>query len=375
METQTNKTAKGTAILGFLLTFMMILLLVASGILMSVKTTLLSGGDINEILENTNIYGTITDVVASEITNGVEGSGLSQDAIAEVFSDEVLKDAAKTMTDAIKNNEDIDLSEVKDQCMNVVTEVSEKAVDDILDEIKNTSDVVSIEVLQQNSVLLQLQADYDVDITNVISDYVEETYGSTTVNISDIDIEQVKAEAKESLKETVIPTIEETVDEYIVEVNATVNEQIKEVNEEYDISGAISMIETALSIVTIIMIVMIVISVVFAILQIVVVYRKRMNRGFRNVSIAALISGIVVTIIGIIINVIKGIVMDSLGSSGDSVEKAIGELLETNIGAVSSRSIVIGVVYIVIAVAFMAVAIVIKKKISNSDDFEKGEIA
>ncbi len=373
METQMNKPSKGIAVLGFFLTFLMVLTLIFSGILMAVKTTLLSGGDINEVLENTNIYGTITDVVTSEITANTEGTGLSKDAVAEVFSEDILKDAAKNMTDAIKNNEEIDLSEVKDQCMNVVTEVSEKAVDDILDEISSTSDVVSIEVLQNSEILKQIEADYNVDVTTVISDYVEEEYGSTTVNIADINIEQVKAEAKASLKETVIPTIEETVDEYIVEVNATVNDQIKEMNEEYDISGVINQIESLLSLLTTIMIVTIVVSVVFAILQVVVVYRKRMNKGFRNVSIATLIAGIVVAVVGIIINVLKGIIMGSMESSGDSVETAISDFIETNIGAVGSRTLVIGIVYIVLAVAFMVAAIIIKKKMVEKAENESVE--
>ncbi|MBQ2745937.1 MAG: hypothetical protein IJF37_10055 [Lachnospiraceae bacterium] len=367
---QMNKPGKKTAILGFLLTFLIVLSLILGGVLISLKTTLLKGGDINEILENTNVYGTITDVVTNEITNGNEDFGLSEDAVSKVFSEDVLKDATKTMTEAIKNNEDIDISGVKDQCMDVVTEVSEQAVDDILDEIKESSDVVSVDVLKQNSSLQQLEADYNVDITTVISDYVEDTYGTTTVNIADVDIEQIRTEAKESLKETVIPTIEETVDKCIVQVNEAVNKEIKEANEEYDISGVINKIEGALDIITVIMIITIVISIVFAILQITVVYRKRMNRGFRNVSIGALISGIIVAIFGIIINILKGVLVDSIGGTQDSIEKALVEFVEKNIGAVSNRTIVIGVVYIVIAAACMAVAIVFKKRTGENDIIE-----
>ena len=365
METQMNKPEKAMSVLGFFLTFLMVISLITGGILISVKTTILSGSDINDVLENSNIYGTITDVVVSELSADTSDTGLSKEAIEKVFSEEVLKDAAKTMTNAIKNDEDIDLSGVKNQCMDVVKEVSEQAVDDILDEVKNTSDVISIDVLKDNKALQQIESDYNVDVTTVISDYVEDTYGSTTVNMADIDVEQVKKEAKEALKENVIPTIEKAVDDCIVEVNATVNKQIKDANEEYNISGTISLIESILSILTIFMVVTIALSVVFAAVQIGAIYRKCMNRGFRNVSIAAFLSGIVVLLVGIMFNVVKSIVMESVGTNADNVERAVGEFMESNIGAISGRAVTTGIIYIVIAVICMILAIVLKKKYAD----------
>lgn len=369
METQMNKPSKGMAVLGFFLTYLMVMCLITGGVLITLKTSILSGGDINEVLENMNIYGTLTDAVVSELTADTSSTGLSKDAVEKVFSEEVLKDAAKTMTDAIKNNEDIDLSGVKDQCMDVVTEVSEQAVDDILDEIKATSDVVSIDILKENATLQQIESDYNVDVTSVISDYVEETYGSTTVNVADVDIEKIKTEAKESLKDTVIPTIEKAVDDCIVEVNANVNQQIREVNAEHDISGIINQIEALLGFVTIFMIVTIVLSVVFAVIQVAAIYRKCMNRAFRNVSIATLISGIVVVLVGIIFNVIKSIAVDSIGGNGDGVEKAVGEFMETNIGAIGSSALTTGIIYIVLAVVFMVLAIVMKKRYADKNGY------
>ena len=368
MDKQMNRPSKGIAFLGFLLTFLMVLCLITGGLLMAFETTLLSGDDVSEVLESTNIYGTISDMVVSEISSSTENAGFSKEAIDKVFSEDVLKSATKTLTDAIKNNEDVDLSDVKDQCMEVVKDISENAVDDILDDIKESSDVVSIDVLKNNEIIKQLEKDYNVDITNVISDYVEDTYGSTTVNVSDIDIEKVRTEAKKSLNDTVIPTIEETVDEYIVEVNAAVNKQIKETNEEYDISGAIKLVESVLGIINVIMIVTISVSVVFALLQIAVIYRKRMNRGFRNTSIATLISGIVVLILGLVFNVIETLFVSAVGTPSDNIEKNIVEFITDNIAAVGGRTVLIGCIYIVMAIVFMIFAIVIKKKLTDGDN-------
>ena len=311
MDTQMSKPSKGIAFLGFLLTFLMVLCLIVSGLLMAIKTTILSGDDIDEILENTNVYGMITDIVSSEISSSTSDTGLSKEAIDKFFSEDVLKSATKTMTDAIKNNTDVDLSVIKKQCMEVVKEESEKAVDDVLDDIKVSSDVVSIEVLRSNEIIIQLEKDYNVDISSVISDYVGDTYGSTTVNVADIDIEKIRTEAKKTLNETVIPTIEEAVDEYIVESNEAVNEQLREMNEEYDISGTIKVVEDAVGTCKVIMIITLVVTLIFALLQIVFVYKKRMNRGIRNTSIATLVSGIIVLLLGMMVNVIESFVVSA----------------------------------------------------------------
>ncbi len=365
METDMKKPSKGVAFLGFFITFLMVICLVSGGVLMSVKTTILNGNDINEILENNDIYGTISQIVVSDISASKDEMGFSKEAVEKIFSKDVLKDSAATMMDAIKNNEDIDFSGMKDECMDIVKEVSNKAVDDIFDEIKKSSDVVSVEVLKQSEIIKQLEKDYNVDISSVIVDYVEDTYGDVTVNIEDIDIEQVKEDTKKSLDETVIPAIEETVDEYIVEVNASVNKQIKETNEEYNISDAINMIESALNIVNIIMIVTLALSFMFALLQIVVLYKKRMNRGFRNVSIAMLISGIVVLLVGIILNVAKSLFESTVGDGNGNLEHKLLDFITGNIGNVSTRTMIIGFVYFGMAVVFMVVAIILKKKISN----------
>lgn len=363
MDTQMSKPSKGIAFLGFLLTFLMVLCLIVSGLLMAIKTTILSGDDIDEILENTNVYGMITDIVSSEISSSTSDTGLSKEAIDKFFSEDVLKSATKTMTDAIKNNTDVDLSVIKKQCMEVVKEESEKAVDDVLDDIKVSSDVVSIEVLRSNEIIIQLEKDYNVDISSVISDYVGDTYGSTTVNVADIDIEKIRTEAKKTLNETVIPTIEEAVDEYIVESNETVNEQLREMNEEYDISGTINVVEDAVGTCKVIMIITLVVTLIFALLQIVFVYKKRMNRGIRNTSIATLVSGIIVLLLGMMVNVIESFVVSAIGKPSDNIEQRIVSFITDNIAAVGSRIILIGAIYLGISIVLMILAIVVKKKI------------
>lgn len=369
MEAQMNRQVKGMAVLGFFLTILMIFSLITGGVLISVKTTILNGGDIDEILENTNVYETLTDAFVSELSSDTAGTGLSKEAVETVFSEEILKGAAQTVTNAMRNDKDIDLSGVKNECMDIVTEVSEQAVEDIFDEIKNTSDVVSTDVLKQNQIIQQLEKDYNVDVTTVISDYVQDTYGSTTVNVSDIDVDKVKTEAKEALKETVIPTIEKTVDDCIEEVNARVNEQIREVNKEYDIPGAINQIEGFLGIMTIFIMFTIALSIVFAVVQIAAIYRGRTHRGFRNVSVAAFVSGIVVVLVGIIFNILNSAVMENVGENPDAVERAVGDFMETNIGAIGSRAVTIGVLYILLAAACMVAAIVMKKKYSEKNGY------
>lgn len=362
-----GKPSGGISFLGFLLTFIMIICLISGGLLVSVKTTILSGSDINEVLENSDIYGMVSDIVVSEIDSATDGQGFSKEAVEKVFTEEVLKSAARTMTDAIKNDKEVDLSGVKDECMGIVKDVSIEAVDDIVDEIKEKYDVISLDVLKNSDVVKKIEKDYNVDITTVISDYVEDTYGSTTINVSDIDMEKVRTEAKKSLDDKIIPTIEKTVDEYIVDVNVSVNKQIKETNEEFNISGAINTVEVALNIINIWMILTIAVSVFFAVIQIAVLYKNYINRGIRNIAIAAFISGIVVLFTGIIINVVRSLFTDTIGSSKDNVEKMLLNYITNVIDSVASRTILVGVVYLIVAVICTILVVIIKKRMSSGD--------
>ena len=111
------------------------------------------------------------------------------------------------------------------------------------------------------------------------------------------------------------------------------------------------------------MIITLVVTLIFALLQIVFVYKKRMNRGIRNTSIATLVSGIIVLLLGMMVNVIESFVVSAIGKPSDNIEQRIVSFITDNIAAVGSRIILIGAIYLGISIVLMILAIVVKKKI------------
>ncbi len=400
MDTQMKQSGNGgRKALGFLLTFFMAITLMANGIIMGVKTTILRGSDVSEVLENMNIYQMMSDLITSEINKGTGvGTGddaadvsleemvklaatedvtssdssssikLSDETVQAIFGEDALKSVTKTLTEAIKNNQDVDLTSTKEQCVASAEKLAMQLIDDVIDEIEAMEDdTISAESLKKLDTVQKMKNEYSVDVDTIITDYVKENHGTDSIKISDADLESIRTNAKNTVKNDVMPELEKTIDKYVTELSETVNKSIREANEAYDLSGLINSIEVAINALGVAMIICIVLAIVFAVLEI-VVYRQAINKGFRNIFVGTLIAGIFTLIMSILVGVIKTIFLSAMGDDTDAVSIAVSNMLGNNIGAVGDRMMLIAIVYIVIGVACLIAAIVIKKKLDNNRD-------
>ncbi len=399
MDTQMKKGGNGgRAALGFFLTFFMIMTLTANSLIMGVKTTILNGSDVSEVLENMNIYQMMSDLITSEISKGTDAGAddgadvsmrdtvklaatediassdsssslkLSDETVQAIFGKETLKSVTKTLTDAIKNNQDVDLTGTKEQCVANAEQLAMQLIDDVIDEIENMdSDTISADSLKQLNTVQKMKNEYSVDVDTIITDYVKDNHGADSIKKSDVDFDSIRTSAKDTVKNDVMPELEKTIDQYVTELNDTVNKSIKEANEAYNLSGVINGIEAAIKGLGIAMIICIVLAIAFAALEI-VVYRQAINKGFRNIFIGTLISGVFTLLMSILVGVIKSIFLSAMGGDTDAVSMAVSKMLSDNIGAVGDRMMLIAIVYIVIGVACLIASIVIKKKINNNND-------
>ena len=60
----------------------------------------------------------------------------------------------------------------------------------------------------------------------------------------------------------------------------------------------------------------------------------------------------------------------TVGEGEDAVSMAVSKLIGDNIGAVGDRVMLVAIVYIVISVACLVAAIIIKKNIKKNDDID-----
>lgn len=364
MNEQKKKPGAGIGFLGFLLTLLLTLTLLADGLLIGLKATILKGNDMVDVLKNANLFETFTEVVVSEVEVMTDSSMLG-DVAASVFSEDALVDVTKDVTEAIKNDEDIDLSHMKDTCMDEIKNVSECVIDDVIGEIEAEGGELNADTLAKNKALQDLQAQYGVDITGMVMEYVEETYGQTSVSVDQIDLEEVKEQAKTTMDEVVMPAMEEAVDEYIVEINTMVNEEIRTISREYDISGILNTIDNVMALFNKLLLILSIACVILIGLEL-LTYMKFMNRGFRNTGIAATISGVLVAVVGILIFTLSNVVIGMLGiATNDMAGEVIVDFIDSNMGSIGLGIAIVGGVYIVVAIICYVVAGILKKKRAN----------
>lgn len=358
----------GRAVAGFFLTFITIIMLIAGGNIAALKMSVLNCSDVDEFLDNIDFYSTVQEIVVLEIKsqisdeekeNGIAGS-LTEGVVDSLLTEDIVKDMTKSITNAITKDEEIDLRDVKDKCVDNVTDLSNQVVDDIFDEISSNSGVVNLDTLQNSTVLQQYQQDYNVNITSIIVDEIENEYGETSVDLEKIDIDDVKAEAKNAVVGFAIPLIEESIDTYIDKANSVVNAQVTEIKESGELKQMTAAFNILLNITNIALVILLSVAVAASLLQVFVVYGKQKNRAFRNVAIATGITSVAMMVSGITLNFLKNMISNVFGEHKS--DKIIMNFVEDNISKIYGDMYVVGGIFVVIFVVFLCVSIHLKKR-------------
>lgn len=355
-----KSSGAGKAVLGLILSFIMIPLLVINGYFISLKSTILKGDSINDLLDNCNFYSTVQEVVIDELYNNAKALGLSRDALNDLFPENTLSDAAENITNAITSNESIDLSYLKDDCMDIAKSTADAVTDTVFESFESSSKTFDVTSLTSNTVLKQFEEDYNVTITDSVVNGLESTYGTTTIDLSAIDSSEIKASISETLTEKVYPAIDNVFDEYITEANNLVNQAIREFNDNYHMNDMFKIVEKTLDSLYIAICIMIIIVLALFAIQL-LLYRPYIYKAFKNFSITALISGIIILISGMFILFIKDMILSDLLDSYGSIADVITDFVDSNLSSVNNMIIAVGVVYIILFIICIIISSLIKK--------------
>ena len=307
---------KGRAFVGFLLTYFLIVTLICTSLFICLRSSFLKGDDIKSFIKSLDLGEIVQEMVSTSIKDSSENkpnedSKVSDELVDSLLTEDVISDVTDIMVDAITDEKDVDLYQVKDSCMNAVIDMSEQTVDDVIEELKANGSVIDAESLKNNSIIMQYQKDFNIDVTTPILEQMQTVYGSKSVNIEDIDVEEIKSEAKEAIKTNVIPEIEGKVDKLIKDTNIEINEQMKTFREETDIKGIIDAIELLLATMMRVIIIGIIISVVFIALQF-WVYKKNVNKAFKNIGVAGVVLAAVMFGVSKIIDFIRKLILSAI---------------------------------------------------------------
>ncbi len=360
-----KKSHPGRAFLGFLLTLIITFLLTAAGLLLAARSSVLNGNDMQEVLNNIGFYDAVQSAVSEELYKNTQSIGLSKDAIDELLPAETISKASQKLTDAITNDTGVDLSYLKDDCMNITQKTSEEAINVVFDEIEKSDKIFDAKSLINNPAIKKLESDYGINVSGKVEEAVQQTFGTTVIDLRAIDSAAVKAKVTESVADNLYPAIDRAFDKYINEANNLFNKAIETINKEYKADRIIKTIDNALPMLTIMIIIAFASSAVLFVLEL-IAYRKSVNRAFRNFSICAALSAIFI----FASSAATGFIRDkALGrfSTSNSAEILVRDFLADNISVVADKLVIIGVAYAVIFIACASISVLMKKRYSGEN--------
>ncbi len=342
-----KKTNVGRAILGFLISFFMVCLLIGAGLLIGVKTTILKGSDVMDILENANTFGMISELFTSELEATMRDEPMMQEVVATIFSEDVLTEMTSDMTQAIVSGEDVDLSGVAEECLSTLESTSDKMIDQVFEEVTPNGEI-NVSALAQSEILKSYEQQFGMEITPWIEEYVSSTYGDTTIKVDEAELESVKSEAKAALKDEIMPALEDAVEVYIADVNLAVNQELQAMNQEYRISEIIQMIEGIMDMIQIAILILILFVVILSVAELALVYRNAKNRGLRNIGVSAIIAGLVIALVGAVTSVANSFLVGVVGMTGlnqDAITDILMNFIEANLSKLGIGFLLIAVLY------------------------------
>lgn len=366
---------KARAFVGFLLTCFLVTALIGTIFFVCLRSSVLRGKDIKSLIKSLDL-GEIVQVVVSETvkesTNNSDSKKQISDKLVEaLITDDVISDVTDMMVEALTDDKDIDLGEAKASCMAAVTKMSEQTVDDVIDELVKNETVIDAESLKNNSVINQYQKDFNIDITTPILENMQTIYGSKSVNIKDIDVEEAKVEAKEAVKQTVIPAIDKKVNRFIKKTNMEINEELNELRKETNIKGMMYSLQFFLAAITKAVIIGAIVSGLLMILQF-IVYKKDINKAFKNIGIAGIFLTIIMFVISKLFEFIRKILISSI-EGDEAAVNVIKNIVNRYVPKVESMTASIAMISIIISIALIVAAVVIKKKLTGNDGIDSNQ--
>lgn len=361
---------KGRSFVGFLLTYFLVVTLICTSLFVCLRVSFLKGEDIKSFIKSLDLGEIVQEIVSETVKESGANKLDTEDKVSDelvdsLLTEDVVSDVTDIMVEAITDEKEVDLSQVKDSCMNAVIDMSEQTVDDVIEELKANGSVIDADSLKNNSIISQYQKDFNIDVTTPILEQMQMVYGSKSVNIEDIDVEEVKSEAKEAVKTNVIPKIEVKVDKLIKDTNIEINEQMETFRKETDVKGIIDVVDLLLTQMMKSIIIGIVISIVFIALQF-VVYKKDINKAFKNVGVSGTVLGVIMLVISKLVDIIRKFILSSLEGEDASVD-VIKNIVNKYVPKMENATSNIGLVSIIIAVLLIVVAVILKKKLEDKD--------
>lgn len=341
------------ATLGFFITLIMTVLLISNGFLTALSLSVLKGSDLNSILKNAGFYDTIRSAVITELSD--ERLGLSENAIETILPDEIMSETVDKITDSIVNDTPFDISYIEDDCIDIAQTTSDTLLEEAFDVI-DSHPTFDVKTLSSVSAIADFEDNFDVDISSKLEDTMISTFGTTTIDVSEIGTEEVKKQVSETVSDLVYNTIENAFDKYTDMANDLANDLIKKANREYGFNKIFKNFDKSLDMFHLAIIILYVIVIGLFIVQL-LMYIRKPSGAFKNLSVCTFITAAAMFISCGFLGFAEDRLIKEFNSF-DNAEKIVKEFFEANVSAVNSGIIKVGIVCTIITVVSAIVAII-----------------
>ena len=365
MEQSTTNTANTSGalhvirgIFGFLLSVLLIILLVFNGFVLPVKTTFIKGNTVDELLENHNVYEVIYEAAGELLDKNYSELGISHELYETFFTEDNIKEICDTSLSAVMNDEDIDLSFLKEDIItNLKSEVN-TTINSAFDEIAANHMVIDANVLASNTALTNFKKAYGVDVSGVIMSAISSQYGIESIDLNYIDINAVKSFVSGSVETTVYPEIENAIGKTITDASATLNTELQNALDGRSIKSDIALFETSIQGFKLLIIAILAVIAVIMIIQL-IMYHSCLYRAFRNFSLSALFPGLFFAVIGFISSLALPIAIEEVAMeiNNSTFTKFVERLIMTPFFEGIKN---IGLIYLAAFVVCLILSIVLK---------------
>ncbi len=362
MNTNTYQNRSGlTTFLGFLFSFLLLITLFSEGILISLRTGVLKGDSFTDIYKNCNVSEIIKTAAIKELASNNTTYGISENALNTIFSNNLLDSTGDYLIDSIISGEDVNLSPIKDDCMDAATATSEVIVDEFIQSIAASGGTIDIADISSNPVAAKFSSDFNVDIDEALASAAGDV-SDTTLDLSKVDKKQLKADLNQAVTEKVLPVVDSTLDDFIEKTQAPLNNSLRQIRTETGINNTVKLMDDIFSAIPVFIIVFGVVSLFFFAIQF-AFYRKFVYKPIKNLSITFLISGVILTLCGLVVSIIKTPIYDKLVSA-NSLEKAMADSVLSILETALTPFFITGVVYIVLFIISLICSITLKNKMT-----------
>lgn len=354
-----SKTTK--AIITIIATLITTVLLIISGILLSLKSGVLFDTNLYSIIDNKKVYDTVKDSIIDITIVEFKKYGFDEETMSELVTNDLINEIAILTTTIIEDeNANIDLSGINKETTTIYKKTASMLVDEYIDSLYLNDGSVIDASIEDNSIVKSFTNKYDVNLDEQIKFILVSKY-DYNINLDEFGKDELKNSLLKEVTSYIEPELIKQVDAALLDAKSRLEELSYDLHSTKfmaDYNRVKNMIDTFL-------LPSIILSFIIALLVHffeILLYLKEKYKVLRNLFISFFLSSIVLLIVGHLTFIFKGFI-DSFLADLTKEELTIFNLILSFEDAILNPFKIISLIFFIIAVLFFSLYVLLSKKV------------